>query len=45
MLINAAIISVILLGCSLDESSPGVILTLTIISAVLTAAAVIMNKE
>lgn len=44
MLINAAVLSVILLGCSLDGSAPWVILTLTIISAVLTTAAVIMNK-
>ena len=45
MLINAAIISVIILGCSLDGSAPGVVLALTIASVALCAAAVIMNKE
>lgn len=45
MLTNLAVVSVIILGCSLDGSSPGVILALIIASVVLCAAAVIMNKE
>ena len=45
MLSKMAVVAVIILGCSLDGSAPGVILALTIASAVLCAAAVIMNKE
>ena len=42
---KAAVVAVVLLGCSLDGSAPGVIAALAVIAVALTVAAVMIEAK